>query len=274
MTLCITAVALMVTVAAAVRSTWSPCGLSMMSTITPISERAKGHSYTTTATWFVLGATAGGMTVGVAMALAADGARSLHLGSAALGLLALGAALIAAGSDLGVGGRKLPIHRRQVNERWLDHYRPWVYGAGFGWQIGTGLATYITTAAVYLMIVLGALTTRPMVALALGTGFGLLRGLAVFLTRPIASTTELLAFHRRVADAGPMADKVVIGVEAGGAVVLAASLRSTAALALVGCAAGVTVAATIMAKGRVPAGPAGDGTDTDRSVEAVGVNPT
>ena len=56
---------------------------------------------------------------------------------------------------------RLPIHRRQVNERWLDQYRPWVYGAGFGWQIGTGLSTYITTAAVYLMVVLGALTAGP-----------------------------------------------------------------------------------------------------------------
>ena len=42
-----------VAVAAAVRSTWSPCGLSMLSTITPFGERAKGHSYRATAAWFV-----------------------------------------------------------------------------------------------------------------------------------------------------------------------------------------------------------------------------
>ena len=30
---------------AAVRSTWSPCGLSMLSTITPLTERARGHRY-------------------------------------------------------------------------------------------------------------------------------------------------------------------------------------------------------------------------------------
>jgi hypothetical protein len=66
-----------------------------------------------------------------------------------------------------------------------------------------------------------------------------------------------------------MADKVVIGVEAGGAVLLAASLRSPAALAFVGCAAGVTVAAASIAKRRVPAGQAGDAADEGHSAEAV-----
>ena len=269
MTLCITAMALVVTVAAAARSTWSPCGLSMMSTITPISERAKGHSYVATSLWFVVGATVGGMTLGCAMALGAEGVHILQLSQSSLGLLALGAVLISMGSDLGVGGLNLPIHRRQVNERWLDHYRAWVYGAGFGWQIGTGLATYITTAAVYLMIVLGALSADPMVALALGAGFGLLRGLAVFLTHRIASTTELLAFHRRFADAGPAVDKAVLGVEAGGAALLAVILWSPAVLALVGCAAGAAGAATIIAKRRVPAGSPGDSAERDYSVNSI-----
>ena len=35
-----------------------------------------------------------------------------------------------------VGGFRLPSHTRQVNEAWLDEYRGWVYGGGFGWQIG------------------------------------------------------------------------------------------------------------------------------------------
>ena len=40
---------------------------------------------------------------------------------------------------LHLGGFILPVHHRQVNERWLDQFRPWVYGAGFGWQIGDGV---------------------------------------------------------------------------------------------------------------------------------------
>ena len=61
---------------------------------------------------------------------------------------------VAAASDARLGGFHLPFHSRQVNERWLDQFRPWVYGAGFGWQIGAGLVTYIKTAALYLMMVL------------------------------------------------------------------------------------------------------------------------
>ena len=153
--------------------------------------------------------------------------------------MALAAALVAAASDSGIAGVRLPVHRRQVNERWLDRYRPWVYGAGFGWQIGTGLATYITSAAVYLTVVLGALTGRPALALSLGTGFGFLRGMAVLLTRDLADPSELRAFHRRFLEVGPLAGRLVIGAELASAAVMAAWLRSPAALAVVALAAGV-----------------------------------
>ena len=216
MTLCrLPVLAGVVAAAAAVRSTWSPCGLSMLSTITPFSERGRGHSYRTTAAWFVVGATVGGATLGLAMAGLALAVAVLPLPGAAAGSLALLAGLVSAGSDAGIAGARLPFHRRQVNERWLDHYRPWVYGAGFGWQIGCGLATYITSAAVYLMIVLGALAGRPMVAIVVGTGFGLLRGMAVLLTRRMSDPSELLAFHRRFFELAPLAGRVVVGAGTG-----------------------------------------------------------
>jgi hypothetical protein len=63
-------VVLVVAVAAAIRSTWSPCGLSMLSTITPIAERGRNHRYYSTATWFVLGAV-------LAVAISADGSTIL-----------------------------------------------------------------------------------------------------------------------------------------------------------------------------------------------------
>ena len=74
-------------------------------------------------------------------------------------------------SDTGLAGFRIPVHHRQVNERWLDAYRPWVYGAGFGFQIGCGVATYITTATVYLTVVLAGLTGRPLAALGVGLVF-------------------------------------------------------------------------------------------------------
>jgi hypothetical protein len=248
MTLPIAVAATLVAVTAAARSTWSPCGLSMLSTITPISERAKGNSYRSTAMWFVVGGTVGGATLGAAMAGLAGVVRSVDPSPTVVGLLAVGAALIAAASDAGIVGFRLPIHRRQVNERWLDQYRPWVYGGGFGWQIGSGLATYITTAAVYLVVVLGALTADPVAALAVGTGFGLLRGSAVLLTRRMTDPSALRRFHRRFQLVGPWVSRVVVVVEAGTAIVLVSYVRSAAALAMIGVAViGVAVGGPLAA---------------------------
>jgi hypothetical protein len=220
--------------AAAVRSTWSPCGLSMLSTITPFTERARGHSFRATAAWFVAGASVGGASLGVLMGAGAAVVRQFHV-SADGRLWAAGvAALVAVTSDGALVGQHLPIHRRQVNERWLDGYRPWVYGAGFGWQIGAGLVTYITSAAVYLLVVLGALTAAPFAALVLGTWFGLLRGLAVLLTARVRSPGELLSFHRRFEAALPRADRLVRGTEVAVVLGTAVTLATPASLGVLG----------------------------------------
>ncbi len=178
------------------------------------------------------------------MAMLALVVGSLHLSSVEAGLVALAAALVASISDAGVARLKLPLHRRQVNERWLDQYRPWVYGVGFGWQIGAGLTTYITTAAVYLMIVLGALTGKPLAALFLGAGFGLFRGLAVFLAGRLKTPSDLRAFHRRFMAVGPAADRVVIVVELAIVGVMGGALRSAAAAIVVG----IVLVATAMGR--------------------------
>lgn len=182
---------------AATRSTWSPCGLSMLSTITPMGERARRYTYGGTAAWFIVGAVVGGATLGVGAAVLAAAVAAIDLPVTTAAAIAAVLALVAAASDAQVGGFALPGHRRQVNEVWLDRYRSWVYGAGFGWQIGVGLATFIVTAAVYLMIALAALTGEPLVALAVCTGFGFLRGLAVLLSRKATTPERLQALHRR-----------------------------------------------------------------------------
>jgi len=198
-------------VVAAIRSTWSPCGLSMLATITPLAEQGRGYRFRTTASWFVAGSLVGGASLGVVMALLAATVGALGVSGTQLASVAVVAGAVTIAADARIGGLRLPVHHRQVNERWLDQFRPWVYGAGFGWQIGAGLATYIKTYAVYLMIVLAALSGNPEVALLVGIAFGLVRGLAVFLGRHITSTTALADFHRRfmAADRYALASVVV-----------------------------------------------------------------
>jgi hypothetical protein len=220
MTVWLVSTAAAVTVLAGVRSTWSPCGLSMLATVTPLAERARGHRYGVTVTWFVLGSVLGGLTLGGVTAALAAGVRTLALPQGALVGAGAMACLTGAVSDVGLCGIHLPVHHRQVNERWLDRFRPWVYGAGFGWQIGCGMATYITTAAVYLVVVLGALSVRPWAAVALGGAFGLVRGLAVLLGRSIVDLDGLRAFHRRFAELGPPVARVTVVGQLAAAVVL------------------------------------------------------
>lgn len=230
MTTSLTILALLTAVVAAARSTWSPCGLSMLSSITPLAERGRGHRYRATAAWFAVGSVVGGASLGLVTALVAIGVGAAGLSSTTLGVFALAAGVVAAASDTTSVAFHLPVHGRQVNERWLDQFRPWVYGAGFGWQIGAGLATYIKTSAVYLMIALAALTGDLWVAIGVGTLFGLVRGLAVFLGRRITSPSALADFHRRLVALDPRARRVVVAWELAIALVASLSLSVWAAL--------------------------------------------
>jgi hypothetical protein len=190
----------------------------MLSTITPIGERGRGNRYATTARWYVAGAALGGLCLGGAGAVLAL-VVGRH-GDARLVVIAL-AAIVAAASDARVGGLTLPTHRRQVNERWLDQYRPWVYGGGFGWQIGTGLATYITTAAVYLLVLVIVVGGDPALALGGGVAFGTTRGVAVLLTRRVRTAQDLSRLHAGVQAAGPALHDAVLAVEVAVAAVAA-----------------------------------------------------
>lgn len=234
--------AAVVAIAAAMRSTWSPCGLSMLSTITPIGERGRNNRYYGTAAWFIAGAVLGGATLGMGAALLAAGVAALDLSGAALAGIAAVLGWLTIASDLNLGGFRLPSHTRQVNETWLDQYRSWVYGGGFGWQIGVGLATYVTTAAVYLTVAIAALSGSPLAAFAVVTGFGLVRGLAVLLGRGLTSPQRMMDLHRRLDELLPTAQRLIVLVQAAAVAVAAAAAWGLApALALGVAAAGVTV---------------------------------
>jgi hypothetical protein len=226
-----------VAVAAATRSSWSPCGLSMWSSITPLAERARGRRFGWTAAWFVAGSILGGATLGLGAAVLAAGVARLAPGTGAVALVAAGAALAGTAWDAGLLPPALPHHRRQVNELWLNRYRGWVYGLGFGWQIGSGLATYVMTAGVYLSVVLAALTGAPVAALVVGVFFGLVRGLAILPVAVVTSPARLAAFHRRVDAAREPVRVTTLGSQAVVAVAAASLTGSAGGAALVAVAA-------------------------------------
>lgn len=241
-------VALPVAAISALRGVWSPCGLSMLSSITPMTEAGRGNRFRTTAAWFVFGGVVGGLTLG---ALAAGGAAivaAAHLGIGTRLGLAAAVAIVTAAVDLGIGGVELPIFKRQVNDAWLRQYRGWVYGAGFGWQIGFGVATYIMTAGVFLTIALAVVTASPLAALAIGATFGLVRGSAVFVARSAASPEALADVHRRLERVGPLARQAAAWIQ----VAAAATLGAVAWHPAVGIA--IVVGATIVTYARTTTG--------------------
>ncbi len=228
-----------VALAAAVRSTWSPCGLSMLSQITPVAESGRGQKFAHTAAWFVAGAALGGLTLGTVIAVGAVAVAGLGVSAGAVTGVILVGALASAAVDARLFGFGPPFLRRQVNEDWLSNYRSWVYGGGFGWQIGAGVTTYVMTAAVPLLILIGVVSGRPWIGAALGVVFGLTRGLAVLLARPLRTPAALFAFHRRFDAWAEPVRRTVIGVQLAVAIAAAGILAQLPAVGVAGAALGL-----------------------------------
>ncbi|CAN5747902.1 hypothetical protein BH23ACT2_BH23ACT2_18390 [soil metagenome] len=236
--------ALTVAGVSAIRGVWSPCGLSMLSSITPMTEAGRGNRFSVTAVWFVLGGIVGGLSLGALAAGAAAGLAALELTATTRVGVAAAVAMVCASIDLGIFGIDLPIFKRQVNDAWLRRYRSWVYGSGFGWQIGFGVATYIMTAGVLLTVALAVLTASPVQAIAIGLVFGLVRGSAVYLGRSATSPAALGQIHQRLDAAAPTARAAAAGVQVLAAAILAGvAWHPLGALAVVAGAAGVATAA-------------------------------
>ncbi|HEX8305295.1 MAG TPA: hypothetical protein VF612_10490 [Jatrophihabitans sp.] len=233
MTGALAAGALLIAAVAGARGTWSPCGLSMISAINPLSERSRGNRYWLTAVWFVLGSVLGGVALGAAGGVLAVLLRPLAAHRGVALWIAVLACLVTLAADRRLGGFQLPLHPRQVNELWLTRYRRWLYAAGFGVQIGVGFATSIMTAATYLVVALAALTGSPALALATGTVFGLVRGLAVLLSARCRTSVALQQLHLRLSTLEPVSLRAVMVVEA----LLAGGLGYAAAGALPGLGA-------------------------------------
>ena len=169
----------------------------MLSSITPLGERGRGNRWGTTAAWFVAGATLGGATLGAVLGLAGEGVeRVVPLRGRLVAIAVL--ALLAVAVDAARRPRLLPSWRRQVDERWMDEYRAWVYGLGWGAQLGAGLLTIVSSASTYLVAALAALLGSFPAAVALAATFGLTRGLTLLSARHLTSPAALHAFHQRL----------------------------------------------------------------------------
>lgn len=198
----------------------------MLSSISPLGERARNSRWWLTTAAYLLGSLAGGLAVGALAALLGsalpDAVRTSRW------TLVLVAVLLAVGLVLDLrGARSVPSWRRQVDVAWLTRYRGWVYGVGYGAQLGFGLVTIITSATTYAAVLLAALTGHVGAGLAIGATFGVLRALPSLLMARVVDRDGLHRVFTRVerwADPAAVMAKVALGGAA--AILLAAALGS------------------------------------------------
>lgn len=181
----------------------------MLSSIHPLGERAKGNRFGLTAVAFVIGATLGGVAVGALLGLVGLAVTAVVPATVALGVVVV---VALAGAVYERTGRGLPSIPRQVDEDWLHQYRGWVYGAGFGFQLGAGVLTYITSAAIPVALAAALLVDGFAASVLVMGAFGLVRGLSILPARRIDTSDRLVAFHRRLQASAPMVRTVSTSV--------------------------------------------------------------
>jgi sulfite exporter TauE/SafE len=155
-------------------------------------------------------------------------ARAVGRSDTAAAAAALLVGLVAVAFELPGAGRRLPTVVRQVDEDWIGRYRVWLYAGGFGYQLGLGVVTIVTTVAVYLTWVLAVVSGSVVSGALVGLAFGDVRALPLLAVADVDSPATLrrrvAAFHR----AAPVAARVTF--------VTVAVVPVVATLALVGVA--------------------------------------
>jgi hypothetical protein len=195
----------------------------MLASITPLGERARRSNWATTTVFYLGGSVAAGAALGVLAGL---------LGSAVFAGVAVGVRLMVVAAALGAGiawelaRGSVPGPRRQVNEQWLDRYRGWVYGLGFGAQLGAGVTTIVVSSSVYGVWLAALASGKPGTGLVIGICAGAFRGATVLASARVVTPQRLVILHQRLARLGRPTRAVGLAVQLAlaGAAVLAVVL--------------------------------------------------
>jgi hypothetical protein len=174
----------------------------MLASINPLGERMRNRRWGGSFAWYLAGSVAGGLTMGVAFgALGAALFALFDPTDTAVGVLVLGAGVVGVAFETHLFGLHLPTIIRQVDENWLGRYRAWIYAGGFGYQLGLGVVTVVTSAGVYLTWILCLLSGCVWGGMLIGAVFGVVRALPLLLVArvdgPASLRTALRAFNAR-----------------------------------------------------------------------------
>ncbi len=163
----------------------------MLSSLTPVGEGSRSQRWSVTVTAFTIGSVLGGAGTG----LLAGGLGRLVAPTARTALVILGI-LTAAALAGDLAEVTPPSLERQVDRTWMTRFRGWVYGMGYGLQLGCGLATYISSWATWLMVAAMVLTGDVRVAVVIGALHGLVRSGTLWTTAGLHTTQRIRDHHR------------------------------------------------------------------------------
>jgi hypothetical protein len=183
----------------------------MLASINPLGERMRNRRWRTSFAWYVAGSVLGGLTMGVLFGLLGAALfAAFDPSEAVVGLLVLGFGLLGVAFETHLFDLRLPTIIRQVDETWLGRYRAWVYAGGFGYQLGLGVVTVVTSAAVYLTWILCTLSGTVWGGIVIGVAFGLVRAMPMLLVARVDSPGMLRERLRTFNAAAPIASRVAL----------------------------------------------------------------
>jgi sulfite exporter TauE/SafE len=196
----------------------------MLGSITPLGERGRGSRWWVTVTAYVLGSTVAGVAVGSGLGFVGSSVAGHEPVTARLVVVSLG---VIAGLLLDVGsfGLRVPTVRRQVDEGWRAGYRGWVWGFGYGIQLGAGVVTVVTTSTVYVTWLAAALSGSAVAGAVIGATFGLARAIPVLSVAGVRRPDQLLHVDAVLARWAAPARRATYGI---GAVVACLALLGAA----------------------------------------------
>ncbi|WP_341252612.1 hypothetical protein [Euzebya pacifica] len=168
----------------------------MLSSISPVGEAARQQRWSLTVAAYVVGSAGAGTGAGALLGLLGSAGWGLVGGMPSDGsvlLVVAGLALAGLVLDATTG---VPSVHRQVDERWLTTYRGWVYGIGFGAQLGAGVVTIVPASIVWVMWGTALVSGSPLAGALIGSVFGLVRSVplvAAGRVRTVAALRRTLA---------------------------------------------------------------------------------
>jgi hypothetical protein len=166
----------------------------MRPSINPHGERGRNQRYRVTVTAYVIASTLAGALLGGVLGLAGTPVAAPSL---ALGIVA-GVAIAGHVLDAHAFGLRVPGPRRQVDENWLVAYRGWVYGAGFGMQLGVAFATIVTASATWVAFACALFAGTAPAGAVIGATFGLARALPILAAARVGDPSALHGLARRL----------------------------------------------------------------------------